>query len=76
VDYDKTSKQVDVHVLKKTLWGSMQDFWRRAEMVCHSFCFTILFINSMQMQERRVPINPACQISLSGKVSGCTELCV
>lgn len=32
VDYDKTSKQVDVHVLKKTLWGSMQDFWRRAEM--------------------------------------------
>lgn len=32
VDYDKTSKQVDVHVLKKTLWGSMQDFWRASEM--------------------------------------------
>lgn len=32
VDYDKTSKQVDVHVLKKTLRGSMQDFWRASEM--------------------------------------------
>lgn len=32
VDYNKTSKQVDVHVLKKTLWGSMQDFWRASEM--------------------------------------------
>eukprot|EP01018_Ginkgo_biloba_P026384 Gb_02904 [translate_table: standard] len=26
VDYDKTSKQVDVHVLKRTLWFGLQDF--------------------------------------------------
>ncbi|XP_057862011.2 condensin complex subunit 2 isoform X2 [Cryptomeria japonica] len=33
VDYDKTSKQVDVHVLKRTLWVAIQDVCRNTKMV-------------------------------------------
>ncbi|KAH9320861.1 hypothetical protein KI387_015500 [Taxus chinensis] len=32
VDYDKTSKQVDVHVLKRTLWFSIQDVCSTTKM--------------------------------------------
>lgn len=31
VQYDRTSKRVDLHVLKKTLWGHMQEFVKGAE---------------------------------------------
>ncbi|KAA8527002.1 hypothetical protein F0562_008769 [Nyssa sinensis] len=34
VQYDKTSKQVDVHVLKETLWDHMQESTQMPETVC------------------------------------------
>lgn len=33
VQYDKTAKQVDVHILKETLWDHMQEFVQAPEMV-------------------------------------------
>ncbi|XP_059662453.1 condensin complex subunit 2-like isoform X2 [Cornus florida] len=34
VQYDKTSKQVDVHVLKETLWDHIQESIKVPDMVC------------------------------------------
>ena len=48
VQYDKKSKQVDVHILKETLWSSLQEMHKSAEV---SFLFLFLLMACCFMME-------------------------
>lgn len=41
VNYDKTSKQVDVRILKETLWSRLQDIQKAPETVSSSLLYGV-----------------------------------